>query len=128
MRKASSLDPRIASAVAQMERRLGEPLSVCALAAHARLSESRFRQLFVEQTGALPEQYLQSLRLRRARLLLERTFLTVRAVMALVGYDDPAGFARDFRLHHDILPDALRRGGIATPLTHPDDRRPCGAH
>lgn len=102
-----------------MDRRLGQPVSIRALAAHVQLSGSRFRQLFVEQTGAAPHRYLKCLRLRRARLLIERTFLTVTEVMTLVGYDDAGNFSRDFQAKHDVLPGALRGSGAATPLPRP---------
>jgi AraC-like DNA-binding protein len=56
------------------------------------------------------------LRLRRARLLIERTFLSVKEVMGLVGYSDPSHFSRDFRRFHGVSPSALRGRGIVTPL------------
>jgi len=110
------VDPRITWAVHEMHRRLGHPLPIRTLAAHLNLSSSRFRQLFVAQTGAAPGRYLQRLRLRRARLLIERTFLSIKEVMALVGYNDPSHFSRDFRRHHGMPPSSLRGTGAATPL------------
>lgn len=112
----SAIDPRITWAVHEMHRRLADPLSISALAALVNLSSSRFRQLFIAQTGSAPGRYLQRLRLRRARLLIERTFLSVKEVMALVGYNDPSHFSRDFRRYHGMPPSALRGGGAATPL------------
>jgi transcriptional regulator GlxA family with amidase domain len=123
VRKINSIDPRITWAVHEMQQRLGETLSIQALAAHVNLSPSRFRQLFIAQTGTAPGRYLQRLRLRRARLLIERTFLTVKEVMALVGYNDPSHFSRDFRRCHGMPPSSLRGTGLATPLApwHGDD-------
>ena len=91
-----------------MQRHLAEPMAVTALASRINLSPSRFRALFTAQTGVGPAQYLQWLRLRRARLLLERTFLSVKEVMGLVGYNDPSHFARDFRRLHGAPPTAFR--------------------
>lgn len=122
MDNVTSVDPRITWAVAEMHRRLAQPLSIAALAAHVNLSASRFRQLFVAQTGCAPAQYLQRVRLRRARLLLERTFLTVKEVMALVGYNDPSHFSKDFRAYHGLPPSALRSAAAAGSL--PSTRRP----
>lgn len=109
-------DWRITWAVEHLQRHLGEPLRVPELAARVNLSPSRFRDLFSAQTGVGPAQYLQGLRLRRARLLIERTFLTVKEVMALVGYNDPSHFSRDFRRYHGVAPSSLRGRGITTPL------------
>jgi transcriptional regulator GlxA family with amidase domain len=99
-----------------MQQRLAEPMLIGDLAASVNLSPSRFRELFTRQVGLGPAQYLQRLRLRRARLLIERTFLTVKEVMALVGYNDPSHFSRDFRRLHGVAPSALRGAGVTTPL------------
>jgi transcriptional regulator GlxA family with amidase domain len=82
-------DPRITWILEYMTLHLAEPLAIGTLAARVHLSPSRFRALFTAQTGVGPAQYLQALRLGRARLLLERTCLSVREVMTLVGYHDP---------------------------------------
>lgn len=104
-------DPRITRIVDYLQREMAEPVTVAGLAAMVNLSESRFRALFAAQLGVAPGQYLQRLRLRRARLLLERTFLSVKEVMALVGYNDPSHFARDFRREHGAAPSEVRAPG-----------------
>jgi AraC-like DNA-binding protein len=110
------LDPRITWAVGYMHAHLGDSLPISELAGRVNLSPSRFRALFSAQIGLAPATYLQRLRLRRARLLVERTFLSVKEVMALVGYNDPSHFARDFRRQHGAPPTAFRGEGFATPL------------
>jgi transcriptional regulator GlxA family with amidase domain len=112
----TSIDWRITWAVDHMQRHLAEPLTVPELAARVNLSPSRFRDLFSAQTGVGPVEYLQHLRLRRARLLIERTFLTVNEVMALVGYKEPSQFSRDFRRYHGVSPSMLGGSGMTTDL------------
>jgi transcriptional regulator GlxA family with amidase domain len=109
------VDPRITATVALMQQRFGQPIPIVDLAAAVNLSPSRFRHLFTSQVGVGPAVYLQRLRLRRARLLIERTFLSVKEVMALVGYNDPSHFSRDFRRLHGVSPRVLRRAGIGMP-------------
>ena len=99
-----------------MHSHLAEPLAIPQLAALVNLSPSRFRHLFRIQIGLGPSEYLQRLRLRRAQVLLERTFLTVKEVMALVGYNDPSHFTRDFRRLHGVAPSALRCGDVTASL------------
>ena len=113
--KKGTVDPRITATVALMQQRLVQPLPVADLAAAVNLSPSRFNQLFTAQVGAPPAVYLKRLRLRRARLLIERTFLSVKEVMALVGYNDPSHFCRDFRRLHGVSPSVLRSAGIRLP-------------
>ena len=101
-------DARITWIVDFMYRRMSEPLTIGALAERVNLSRSRFTALFVAQTGLAPMRYLKRARLRRARLLVERSFLSVKEIMALVGYNDPSHFARDFRREHSVAPSVLR--------------------
>ena len=105
--KASVIDSRVTWAVAEMQSRMAQPFRMAEMAAAANLSPSRFRHLFTTQTGLPPSQFLRRMRLRRAHLLLESTFLSVKEVMALVGYNDPSHFSRDFKQFHNLLPSAV---------------------
>jgi transcriptional regulator GlxA family with amidase domain len=105
------MDPRIARIVELMERGLHERLSVARLAAHVHLSPSRCAQLFRQDTGVSPHQYLHELRLERARTLLERTFLSVGEVMTRVGLHDTDRFERDITRRFGTAPNELRHSG-----------------
>ena len=118
---ATPIDWRITWAVDHLQQHLTAPLSIPELAARVSLSPSRFRELFRAHTGLGPVQYLQQQRLRRARLLIERTFLTVKEVMSVVGYSDASQFSRDFRRHHGVSPSSLRGRGVATALPAADE-------
>jgi transcriptional regulator GlxA family with amidase domain len=113
--KAPVIDARVTWAVAEMQSHMAEPFNMTDLAARVNLSPSRFRHLFTTQTGLAPSQYLRRMRLRRSRLLIERTFLSVKEVMALVGYNDPSHFSRDFKQFHGVLPSSLRATGTVAP-------------
>ena len=103
------MDPRIGPAIGPMEEAIDREVLVAELAASVSLSPSRFAYLFRRDTGVSPARYLHTLRMERARLLLERTFLTVKEVMAYVGVNDPSHFSRDFRRYHGVPPTGLRR-------------------
>jgi AraC family transcriptional regulator of arabinose operon len=102
---------RIADAARRIEERMREPLTVAKLAQEFNLSPSRFAHLFREEFGTSPMRYLHTQRMLRARLLLERTFLTVKEVMVQVGCSDPSHFARDFRRFHGLPPKEWRATG-----------------
>jgi AraC-like DNA-binding protein len=55
---APSIDPRISRAIGYLRSRLGGPVALGEAAAVAHLSPSRFRHLFVEQTGMSLRTYL----------------------------------------------------------------------
>jgi AraC-like DNA-binding protein len=104
------MDRRVLWAVVEIEVALAE-VRWAALAVEVNLSPSRFARLFASETGSSPSRYLHALRMERARLLLHRTFLTVKEVMAQVGIADPSHFSRDFRKYHGISPSEAR--GVA---------------
>jgi len=113
------MDPRITWAAAEIERTLGAPLSLPALAASVHLSPSRFVQLFRAALGQTPHRYLHALRMERAHALITRTFLSIKEVMGLVGCNDPSHFARDFKRFHGITATDLRRTLEHGPLSRP---------
>jgi AraC family transcriptional regulator of arabinose operon len=109
-----TLDPRIAWATEELQRRSGHPVSLDDIARAVNLSRSRFAHLFRQQTGLSPGRYLRMIRLERARGLRETTFLSIKEVMAAVGLNDPSHFSRDFHRAFGVSPREWRKR-IARP-------------
>jgi transcriptional regulator GlxA family with amidase domain len=114
-----SMDLWILWAREEMERRLHEPCILEHLATAMDLTLARFRGLFAEAEGIPADEYLYRLRLARAKVLLERTFLSVAQVMALVGLSNARQFADDFKQTYGVRPQDLREqvwgGGAGQP-------------
>ena len=106
---SGGMDRRVAWAILEMERRIAEPLRVADLAVGVNLSVSRFTLVFRASTGRSPAQHLRRLRLERARMLLETTFLSVKEVRALVGINDGSHFTRDFAQAYGASPRVWRQ-------------------
>jgi AraC family transcriptional regulator of arabinose operon len=121
------MDRRIARALAIMRRDLHHDLSLVELAGAVNLSVSRFAHLFRAETGLAPKQCLLSLRLERAKALLEGSFLSAKQVMAAVGMNDPSHFSRDFRHHFGVRPTALRSGSGLEAGHYPETSGETGA-
>ena len=64
--EADAADPRVLRAIEEIASRLDEPLTLARLARVAGLSESRFRHLFVAETGVSLRAYILWARLNRA--------------------------------------------------------------
>jgi AraC family transcriptional regulator len=105
---ALNVDPRVSRAIEFMRARLAEPVTLAQAAATAHLSPSRFRHLFVAQTG-------MSL---RAYLLWARVEAAVGAAMGGVswteaaqdwGFADSAHLSRTCRRMFGIAPTMLVR-------------------
>lgn len=59
--------------------------------------------------GITPTQYLKSVRLRKAKELLETSFLSVKQIISLVGIGDRNHFTNDFKKAYGVSPTEYRR-------------------
>lgn len=84
-------------------------LTVAYLAQELHLSPSRLRQIFTAELGVAPRSYIRKIRLRRARRLLANSSLSVKEVMASVGFDDPSDFSRAYRKFFGVPPSVCKR-------------------
>ena len=73
------------------------------------MSTCWFIRSFKQYTNVPPLQYLTSVRIRRARELLETTDYTVSEIGALVGYDNPLYFSRIFKKQTGVSPVSYRK-------------------
>ncbi|HEY2480196.1 MAG TPA: helix-turn-helix domain-containing protein [Solirubrobacterales bacterium] len=90
-------------------RRLGEPLTVEAMARHANVSPRTFARRFREETGTTPLQWLLARRVLEARRLLEESDLPVEAVADRAGFGNAASLREHFRRATSTTPTAYRR-------------------
>ncbi|WOF23321.1 DJ-1/PfpI family protein [Microbacterium betulae] len=89
--------------------RLGEPLTLEALARHAAVSPRTFSRRFVEDTGYTPMQWVMRARIDLARELLERSELGVEQIAADVGLGTGANLRLHFQRILDTTPTEYRR-------------------
>src|SRR5262252_8687969 len=102
------MDQRVETAILDMERQLNRQLSLADIAQSVNLSLSRFRHLFKMETGTTPAQYLKTLRMRRAKELVETTFLNMKQIMCRIGIRDKRHFAKDFERTYGLTPTQYR--------------------
>lgn len=74
-----------------------QPLDVGGLANDAGLSVAAFHTHFKAVTRISPIQYIKSIRLHQARLMMIRESVTAAAASASVGYESPSQFNREFK-------------------------------
>jgi transcriptional regulator GlxA family with amidase domain len=92
----------------------GKGESVGELAAAAGLTERTFLRRFVRATGLRPIDYVQEVRIAKAREALELTRQPVDRIAWAVGYSDPAAFRKTFQKITGLSPAIFRqRFGIA---------------
>lgn len=91
-----------------MEQHFTEEIAVSELAELSGYSERQFLRLFHAIFRSTPNNYLTNLRIRRAKLLLVQTSLSVTDIAAQCGYADRNYFARLFKKHTDMTPTEFR--------------------
>jgi AraC-like DNA-binding protein len=96
------------AATTYIDARVGELLTVEAVARAALTSERQLQRIFAAE-GATVRQYIADRRMRHAASLALGTDAPVGEIAGLVGYAHASAFIKAFRLHHGITPAELRR-------------------
>jgi AraC family transcriptional regulator len=78
------------------------------LAGAACLSKYHFLRLFRQVMGVSPHQYIQQLRLEKAKQLLQHTALPVQDMAELLGFENSQSFSRLFRQRTGLYPTQYR--------------------
>ncbi len=90
-------DHRLRKAIDYMNENLSYDLPLSDLAKAACLSESHFARTFRRAVGCSPHQYLVTLRVNKARELLQNTPLSVVDIALRCGFEQAAHFSTTFR-------------------------------
>lgn len=88
---------RIHLALRRIHAEYAQPLEVSALAGEAHMSLSVFHRRFKGITSAAPLQYLKTVRLHKAHLLMAQDGVQVGEAAQQVGYESVSQFSREFK-------------------------------
>jgi AraC-like DNA-binding protein len=88
---------RIQRALDRMHANYAQAIDIAALAEEAGLSVSAFHHSFKAVTATSPLQYLKTIRLHKARMLMAVEGLGAAAAAARVGYQSTSQFSREFK-------------------------------
>jgi len=105
-------NPAIEAAKRHGREHFADGIGVSDLARAAGLSRHHFARAFARAEGNTPSQWLADLRAREAARLLRGSSLSVAAVGARCGYQDPAYFCRAFRRIVGVSPGEFRSSGM----------------
>ncbi|VTY39730.1 HTH-type transcriptional activator Btr [Xylophilus ampelinus] len=109
---------QIGRAIQRIHRDHASALTVAMLSRDAGLGAAAFHHHFKAVTRASPMQYLKSIRLHQARLLMMRRGMTAAAAASAVGYESASQFSREFKRVFGLPPLAevqRMKQGFARP-------------
>jgi transcriptional regulator GlxA family with amidase domain len=92
-----------------LEANFEQPIVIDDLAQRFGFGVRNFKRRFKEATGYTPLAYLQTLRLEKAKQLLETTRMSLDSITYTVGYEDSNSFRRLFLQRVGLLPAAYRK-------------------
>ncbi|WP_178372125.1 hybrid sensor histidine kinase/response regulator transcription factor [Chitinophaga jiangningensis] len=101
-------DERLMSEImAYLDKHLTDTqLSVEALSRQVGMSRSSLYSKVLELTGQTPVEFIRSVKLERAAVLLEKSDMNIAQVAYTVGFATPNYFARSFKAKYNMLPSA----------------------
>lgn len=88
---------------------LDRPITVDAMATHARMSKRNFTRRFTEVTGSSPGRWLLTRRLDESRRLLERSTLSIDTIASRCGFGSVVTFRQRFVHAYGTTPTSYRR-------------------
>ncbi|MGE4563310.1 MAG: helix-turn-helix domain-containing protein [Victivallaceae bacterium] len=100
---------RIDALLSELEKNLNRDWSVAEMADFCNYRPTRFRELFLRQTGFRPKDYCDQLKIMAACRMLLGTGLPVGQIARQLGFDDPYHFSRRFAKKVGCPPSAYRR-------------------
>lgn len=98
---------------------LSQSVTIDRMAAKAQLGQRTFLRRFQKTTGLTPTEYVQHLKVQKARELLEFTTLSIKEISWKVGYEDAVFFRKTFQKFVGLRPLEYRRRFGAGDRTAP---------
>ena len=108
-RKNEYLDKEMELAIQYFNDNYNTEINVEEYAVSRGMSVSWFIRNFKQYTDTTPMQYIVSLRITNAQILLETTDDTITEIGTIIGYDNPLYFSRIFHKQKGISPSEYRK-------------------
>lgn len=109
LKQQYSSDHQFAALIDWMNHNVKNPITMEQLAQQTNISTRHFSRLFKQYMGQTPMQYLESIRLDKARVLLTTTTLNIDMIAREIGIENSDVFRRRFKYHFEASPTQYRQ-------------------
>lgn len=106
--KANHLNTLILKAREYINSNYSSQITLEDIAKEININPHYFSRLFKEETGENFIEYLTSIRIEKAKELLNTTCLSIKEICYLIGYNDPNYFCRIFKKTNGITPTEFK--------------------
>ena len=108
-RQPGGIQDEVIEAIAYLSEHYNQDISVSEYAKARHISTNHFIRSLKQYTGMTPKQYIVSLRMTNAQLLLESSSYTIQEIADIVGYGDALYFGRLFKREMGMTPSQYRK-------------------
>ena len=102
-------DTRTQRVIDYMTAHLEDSIDLGDLAAAVCLSSFHFARLFRNRTGVPPYRFLSTMRLERAKMLLQNTSVQLSEIALVCQFSNQTNFTRAFRQFAGVTPSVFRK-------------------
>ncbi len=110
------LDERFSDLMAWAQEHLHEPLPIERLADRAAMSVRHFTRVFGAACGVSPAKAVETMRVERARGMIEASYAGLETVAQATGFDNAERMRRSFTRILGVTPQQIRRGARPEPF------------
>ncbi len=112
----------VIAAIEAMENHIADVLDMPRLSLLTEISERQLNRLFREKLGKTTMDFYKTLRLQKAKLLLQQSTLSITDIALTTGFNSSSHFSTSFREHFSFTPKSVRDRSNVLVLKLPDQR------
>jgi AraC-like DNA-binding protein len=105
-------NPYVEKAKAYVMRHVDRPIKITDVAVFIGISDRYLYNLFIKYEGISPKQYINNLKLEKAKKLLSSPNISVTEVAESVGFSDVLRFSHFFSDHAGLSPSKYRKTNV----------------
>lgn len=108
-KRTSKENKYVLSAKNSFYLKMDQPMSISKIASELGISDRYLYNLFIKHEGIAPQKYMNNIRLKNAKALLENGDYTITEISKAVGFSDVMSFSSFFSKHTGLSPTEYKK-------------------